>query len=594
MQTKTPPVVFAVSLAAAFIPACSSCSDETVQPAAGTGGQDVDHDASSGAGGGPEGVGGSTGKGGAGVAGSGGNSGRGGAGGGSAGDAGGAGDSSVEGGPVDAPATSCGTSDRFTVTEMLADRAFANGIQMWNGPYDRPDARTWTSDCQARWATRLQLPSKDSTSWIFTEIGERTLLCNESSNPTIDGGSVIYTNPTDRGAAVGAKRIVDFTTTTAGVSIAFDSGEEWRGGCGLTAPDELNDAALPVYADQNGKWNWDTLLLTQVIKDPNDTQQRLMIDRYHKLTFDITLQMTKSDKVLTPYLDAGECPEWKNHALFYIGFILSDTIHVADDGKEDPTRRFYAIFPAWQTYDGTPSSPTEPFLADDPLGAKVYWTGIVGPGRKYGALALGQEKTYSIDLQELAAEAIGGYNQKNAGASWSTADYSIRAVEIGWEIWGGYDTEVTVKNPSLKAYAFTQHACPALYRYWNPSIGDHYYSKDFMPAGFLGYAYEGAAARIPTINMSGTVKLWRYWNAAGGDHYYSTNLQPLGITTNDGSWLFERQAGSIFRSSLGAAYDPFEEWWCADNVDHMYQLASATDPTSCYTGPSTLGWLAKP
>jgi|GEM_PF-7114431 len=477
----------------------------------------------------------------------------------------------------------CGTADQYTTTELLKDATFANGLQSWNGPY------LMAQTCQTNWMGRvptLKQPPQ-ATPWQIIEVGEKMLFCNQGNNPS-NGAQITYTNPTDRGAPAGSKQIVDYKNAD-GINMIFNSSQEWRGGCSLTKNDELNGNAKPVYAAYNGAWDWQHLLLDQKISDPSDANNRLMVNKYNKLTFDVTLKVNSSAKAVSPYYVNGDCPEWKNHALFYIGVVLDDAAHI-----DDLTRRMYVIFPAWQTYDGNTYYKSGPWLGGDPANAKVYFTGMVGPGAEYEPAVLGQKRSYSIDLQELAAEGIGGYNQKRAAgiSSWNIDDYTISDIYIGWEIWGGYDTNVTIKNLSLKAYAYTNHLCSALNRYWNPAIADHYYTTDYIPQGFMGYNYEGSAAVMPTINMPGTAKLWRYWNPAVGDHYYSTNLQPFGL--GGGGWGLERQAGSIFTSDPGNGYEPFDEWWCGDNTDHLYQLESAPAPAPCYSGQNTIGWLKKP
>ena len=477
-------------------------------------------------------------------------------------------------------ATGCGSADQYTSTELLKDASFSNGIQSWDSPY--PFAQT----CQTNWTNRIA--TLKDTPWKLIEVGEKMLFCNQDNNPS-NGAQIIYANPMDRGASAGSKQIVDYKNASDGINMIFNSSQEWRGGCSLTKNDELNGNAKPVYAANNGAWDWQHLLLDQKIIDLSDANNRLMVNKYNKLTFNVTLKVDSSAKMSSPYYVNGDCPEWKNHALFYVGVVLDDATHI-----DDIARRMYVIFPAWQTYDGNNYFKSGPWLGDDPASAKVYFTGMVGPGAKYEPAALGQERSYSIDLQELAAEGIGGYNQKRAAGipSWNIDNYAISDIYIGWEIWGGYDTNVTIKNLSLEAYAYTNHLCSALNRYWNPAIADHYYTTDYIPQGFMGYNYEGPAAVMPTINMPGTAKLWRYWNPAVGDHYYSTNLQPFGL--GGGGWALERQAGSIFTSNPGNGYEPFDEWWCGDNTDHLYQLESAPAPIPCYSGQNTIGWLKKP
>ena len=400
----------------------------------------------------------------------------------------------------------------------------------------------------------------------------------------------IYESNGQRGACR-RKKIVDYKNAADGIEMIFNSSKEWRGGCSLAKNDKLNNNAAPVYAAQNSSWDWQHLLLEQQIHDSGNANKLLTINKYDKLLFKVTLDLKNSQRMSSPYYtNNGSCPEWRNHAILYIAFVLDDATHPGD-----ATRRIYAIFPAWYTYDGLTYYKGGPWLGGDPISTKVYFTGMVGSGAKYEPLTAGQERTYSIDVQEMAAEAIGGYNQKHADGSrsWSAANYVLSDILIGWEIWGGYNTDVIIKNPTLTGYTYSSTICPLLhhYQFGGSPTDDQYYSTDYIPQGFGGYDYVGAAARIPEIAMPGTVALWRYWNPSLGDHYYSTNLRPFGLGNG---WVFERQAGSIFINNPGAGYEPFQEWWCRSHAHHLYQLVSAGTPYGCFLGPNTIGWLAKP
>ena len=473
----------------------------------------------------------------------------------------------------------CGSVDEYTVSELLGDTKFSNGIQTWDGPYPM------TETCQTNWISRvptLKHPP-ENTPWRLVEVGEKMILCNQDTNP-INGATITYTNPTDRSAPVDSKKIIDYKNAL-GVNLIFNSGEEWRSGCSLTENDELNGNAQPLYAANNGAWDWNHLLLAQRITDSSDANNQLMVNKYNKLLLDVSLKVSSSAKEASAYHVNGNCPEWTNHALFYVGVVLEDAVR-----PNDPSRRMFLIFPAWQTYDGTTYSVGGPWLGNDSANSKVYFTGMLKAGAKYEPLSIGNERTYSIDLQELAEEGVGAYNQKRSPTDplWYTDDYYILEIYIGWEIWGGYDTNVIIRNPSLRAYTYTDHLCPQFHRYWSAEGSDHYYTTDYIPQGFTSYVYEGVAARIPTINMNNTAKLWRYYNPQYADHYYSTNLQPFGL---NGSWVFERQAGSVFTSDPGAGYEKFEEWWCPNNTDHLYQLESGADPTWCYQKAPITQWL---
>ena len=63
-----------------------------------------------------------------------------------------------------------------------------------------------------------------------------------------------------------------------------------------------------------------------------------------------------------------------------------------------------------------------------------------------------------------------------------------------------------------------------LYRYWNPSMYNHFYTTDFgiLGNGGSGYTYEGVQCRVYPSQVPGTVPLKHYYCADNGDHFYTT------------------------------------------------------------------------
>ena len=73
-----------------------------------------------------------------------------------------------------------------------------------------------------------------------------------------------------------------------------------------------------------------------------------------------------------------------------------------------------------------------------------------------------------------------------------------------------------------------------LYRYWNPSWGDHFYTTNFneLGNGAQGWILERVECYVYSQQQAGTVPLYRYWNPTIGDHYYTTNFNELGYGAN--------------------------------------------------------------
>lgn len=83
------------------------------------------------------------------------------------------------------------------------------------------------------------------------------------------------------------------------------------------------------------------------------------------------------------------------------------------------------------------------------------------------------------------------------------------------------------------------------YRWYNPSIKDHYYHYDRTGGGkkLDGYVYEGIIGNIATSRMTNTRELYRWFKPSTGRHYYSTN--PKGATGTRRGYRFEGIAGYV-------------------------------------------------
>ena len=91
----------------------------------------------------------------------------------------------------------------------------------------------------------------------------------------------------------------------------------------------------------------------------------------------------------------------------------------------------------------------------------------------------------------------------------------------------------------------------ALHRYWNPSVTDHFYTIDFNALGMgrFGWIHEGVAGFVYPTSAAGTVPLHRYWNPAAGDHFYTTSFEELG--TGRRGWSYERVECYVLPASAG-------------------------------------------
>ena len=106
----------------------------------------------------------------------------------------------------------------------------------------------------------------------------------------------------------------------------------------------------------------------------------------------------------------------------------------------------------------------------------------------------------------------------------------------------------------------------ALHRYWNGSIGNHFYTTDFSTygSGDATRLYEGIECYVEANPVPGSLPLNRYWNAGIGDHFYTTDW--LGT---DPFWTFERVEGFVHATQLPGTV-PLYRYWNAGIGDHFY------------------------
>lgn len=86
-----------------------------------------------------------------------------------------------------------------------------------------------------------------------------------------------------------------------------------------------------------------------------------------------------------------------------------------------------------------------------------------------------------------------------------------------------------------------------LYRWYNPSIGDHYYSGERSGGrkNLAGYLFEGAIGNIATIRLPGTKEIYRWFNASTGHHFFTVDAAGEGMGRK--GYQFEGIVGFVLR-----------------------------------------------
>jgi subtilisin family serine protease len=108
-----------------------------------------------------------------------------------------------------------------------------------------------------------------------------------------------------------------------------------------------------------------------------------------------------------------------------------------------------------------------------------------------------------------------------------------------------------------------------LYRYWNPSVTDHYYTINYneLGEGGLGWSIEKIAGFVSSQQQFGTVPLYRYWSPSWGDHFYTTNFNELGNGAQ--GWVFEKVECYVYSQQQSGTV-PLYRYWNSSIGNHYY------------------------
>jgi len=126
---------------------------------------------------------------------------------------------------------------------------------------------------------------------------------------------------------------------------------------------------------------------------------------------------------------------------------------------------------------------------------------------------------------------------------------------------GGYYTYVTVYQDGVPTVP--------LYRYWNPSLYNHFYTTDFgvLGSGGGGYTYEGVECHVFASQVPGTVALKHYYCADNGDHFYTTDPNEPGSGLP--CYQFQGIECYVYSSQVSGTV-PLYRYYEPNALDHFY------------------------
>ncbi len=315
-------------------------------------------------------------------------------------------------------------------TELLRDPAFTHGITQGYANHLTPAER---ADCLSRWQNK----GVTNAQWAFWEISEQLHFAHNPATPSLPKPNTFIWSTTNQ-----AKQCL---IENGAVHILFDTSKEWREGGSLNLPDKTG--ARPKYGDPNTTWPH-FLLGQHFAKDNNPSTTIPDADklRFHtydqlRLSLDIKLNRLQKSSTWDHRAEFGAA----NHAIFYVAIVLmpTNTSRLAETGK------FYLLVPAIYSEGDNHHVPgSTPWLGLDQFGDGVYFSNT------HPTLKAGTWTPYDIDVKKLIHEGLTAANEhsKSTGKTrtYRPEDYYLACLLLGWEIWGGFDTDVEFKNLSVK------------------------------------------------------------------------------------------------------------------------------------------------
>jgi len=321
-------------------------------------------------------------------------------------------------------------TDKPDGTELLRDPRFTQGITQGYANHLKPAER---AECLARW-TAIGITNAQ---WAFWEISEQLYFAQNPATPLIPKPGSFQWSTTNQ-----AKQCL---IENGAVHFLFDTSKEWREGGNLNLPDKSGQR--PKYGDPNT--TWPHFLIGQHLTGNNQATalipeaDKLLFNKYDQLRLRIDIKLNQLQKS-SPWDHRAEYGA-KNHAIFYLAFIImpKTASRMSDAGK------FYMLVPAIYSEGDDKHVPgSTPWLGLDQFGDGVYFSD------SQPKLKTGNWTPYDIDVKQVIREGLTAAAQRaqttGLKRTYNTDDYFIAGLLIGWEVWGGFATDIEFKNLTFR------------------------------------------------------------------------------------------------------------------------------------------------
>ena len=313
--------------------------------------------------------------------------------------------------------------------ELLRDPVLLHGVtQGFANTLPQEDRES----CFARWQAKGITKAK----WEFWEISESQYFAHNPNTPEVLGPGHYHWETADH-----AKQL---TIRDGVVRMIYDTSKEWREGGRLNLPDK--EGNRPKY--DAVETSWPHFLIGQVFthegnqSEAPEDDQKIIADGYVGLRFKADVRLNRLKK--SSEWDHSSDFETANHALFYIVFTV---MPVASKSISEPGKIYILVPAIYSEGDGHVKS-SAPWIGFDQFGDSVYFTD------SQPKLKAGEWVSYDFDMKKLIQEGLAAVEKearaKGVKKSYRTEDYFLAKFIIGWEKWGGFDTDVEFKGLSLR------------------------------------------------------------------------------------------------------------------------------------------------
>ncbi len=305
--------------------------------------------------------------------------------------------------------------------ELLRDTKFEWGL----GEF------TESNLARAQWC---KMPIGQEPAWAVSEIATETHFCQNLPNPKSTEPTIIFESEG------GHKKLISYKDGR--IKLQLDSSAEEKEGCGITN-----------YKRSPPVLSW---IYYGVI-------QHISIDfaDFEELNFNLDVKLNKFE----PNVLRQKCTEYGAIIDRYGGFGIIFLLKREGEGY-GPGNLYWLLIDScgkhwWEGTDesGEPrnkecSSNSEEYIQSDTFGIPMYHPPMdnnitSSVDNTHPILKEGQWVNYNVDLKKFAEDGINYYNAKY-GINMDLADYQLAHIDLAWEIIGGFDTEIELRNFSLK------------------------------------------------------------------------------------------------------------------------------------------------